>query len=194
MPGLPGLQLPCSAAVPGLSASLRLPLRGPGKPEALDSTGTPGALESWPLSGCGDSQRATGGKRSAAPESCPPGMANLARGSLVGSEPRAAENVLGRDRASTHSSLCTEPPTYFNPPPSLLLPPSSPCLGIPLLLPLPPNRFFALRLRTEKESFADPGSRLWQLRTLSPGLPGLASLALQCRATPSVLLGPAGHP
>lgn len=70
-------------------------------------------------------------ERSTAPESCPSGvrgMVSPARGSLVGSEPGAAENLLGRDRAPTHSSLSTEPPTYFNPPPSSL-PPS--------LLPLP---------------------------------------------------------
>lgn len=52
---------------------------------------------------------------------------NFCRGSLVGSEPGAAEKALGRDRAPTHLPLSTEPPTYFNPPPSLL-PPS----------PLPP--------------------------------------------------------
>lgn len=111
--GGPGSQLPWSAAV-GYRCGR------PGKPEAPDSTGTLGALESRPLSRRGDSERPTRGKRSAAPASCPLWIVNLARGSLVGSEPGAAENVQGRDRAPTHSSLCTEPPTYFNPPPSLL--------------------------------------------------------------------------
>lgn len=105
--------------------------------------------------------------------------------------------MLGRDRAQTHSSLSTEPPTYFNPPPSLLLPPSSSLLpppgpGIPPLPPLPPQP--APRLRTGKQSFADPGSRLWQLRSLRPGLPGPAFPALKSRATPSVLAAPRGHP
>lgn len=97
---------------------------GPEKPEALDSTA------SWPLSGCGDSERPTRGSAQRPRSPVRPGMVNFSRGSYVGSEAGAAENVLGRDRAPTHSPLSTEPPTYFNPPPSLL-PPS------PLFLPPP---------------------------------------------------------
>ena len=169
---------------------------GPGKPEALDSTA------SWPLSGCGDSERPTRGSAQRPRSPVRPGMVNFSRGSYVGSEPGAAENVLGRDRAPTHSPLSTEPPTYFNPPPSLLPPsplllpsppPPSPCLRIPPLPPLPPNHP-ALRMRPERESFADPGSRLWQRRSLGPGLPGAASPVLQSCATLSALLGPRGPP
>lgn len=78
-------------------------------------------------------------------------------------------------------------------PPSSSLPPPV-ASGFHSSSPCPPTVFFALRLRTQKQSFADPGSRLWQLRSFSPGLPGPVSPALQSRATPSVLLGPPGHP
>lgn len=152
-PGAPGLQLPCSSAVPVSEARCA----GLEEPETLEPPGTPGKLESCCACSRRDSKRPRGGS---APQSRSPacqGLVSSAPGSLSESEPEPVRTCWGEAELRLTHPLA----------PSRLL--------ILIHHPLPPlaSRFLpslpspapqlCLRLRTEKQSSADPGSRLWQL-------------------------------
>lgn len=128
--GAPGAAVTLVRGGPGLSASLGLPLRGTREARGTGfhrhppSSRVPAPLRLRGLA-APDAREALSGRGAPAAGDGESRSRLAAPGSRVGSEPAKAENVLGRDRAQTHSSLSTEPPTYFNPPPSLLLPPSS---------------------------------------------------------------------